>query len=59
VRGQHFISESILVDHNLKVNVHILAACQVISLLFLFLSLHVLHLHSPFLSLLLNALDLV
>ena len=56
---KHFFFEPGLVDHDLEVDVYVLAAGHVIGLLLLFLSLEVLHLEPPFFSLLLDALYFV
>jgi hypothetical protein len=57
VRGQHFLAEFVLFDHQFEVDVHVLAALQVVVLLLLLLPLRLLHLQPPLLPVLLDLLD--
>lgn len=59
MRREHFFFESALVNHDLEVYIHILPTGQVVSLLLFLLTLHILHLHPPFLSFLLDHLKVL
>ena len=56
---QHFLVESVLFDHDLKVNVDVFSTSQVVGFFLLLLTLQILHLYPPLFSLLLDSLYFV
>jgi hypothetical protein len=59
VGREELLLEAALLDHELEVDVDVLAALQVVVLLLLLLPLRLLHLQPPLLPVLLDLLDLV